>query len=83
MPAANHEHAMLLYSAMASRFGIALPVNDYAAAAQALYKARTTLSDPELKILQFRRSPIDPDGELWIVRSKSDDARPLPTAGPG
>lgn len=71
MPKANAEHALLLYRAMASTLGLAVPVQDYAAAAQALYKTRSALADAELKILQFRRSPINPDGELWIVRSES------------
>jgi hypothetical protein len=58
----------LLYHAAQSPLGLVLEVEDFAKATQALYAARRLQGDPLLSGLQFRRSPTDPDHEVWIVR---------------
>lgn len=58
----------LLYRAMASPLGLVIAVSDFSLAQQRLYKARRDLSDPDLAKLQFRRSPLKPEAELWIVK---------------
>jgi hypothetical protein len=57
----------LLYQAQASGLGIVCEVEDFVKATQALYSARRKLCDPLLENLQFRRSPLRPDNEVWIV----------------
>lgn len=59
-----------LYQALASRFGIVLIATPIETAVQALHTARRQSGDPELKALSFRKSPIAPDTELWIVKDK-------------
>lgn len=58
----------LLYQAMASPLGLVLSVSDFTQASQALYKARRDTQDPDLAVLQFRRSPFSPDTEIWLVK---------------
>lgn len=58
----------LLYQGYASPHGIAVSTNNFQLAQQALYKARRKLMDPDLDILQFRRSPHN-EAELWIIKA--------------
>jgi hypothetical protein len=60
-----------LYTAHASRFGVVLAVSDTTRVRQQLYAARRQCGDPELDCLQFRLSPTNPEGELWIVKGTS------------
>lgn len=57
-----------LYQAMATPYGVVLEVSDFKLAQQRLYKARRESGDPELGCLQIRRSPYQPDNELWLVK---------------
>jgi hypothetical protein len=74
MAVPNPDHAVLLYQALGSPIGIACAVDDFAAAAQALYQCRSALADSDLARLQFRRSPYNPEGEIWIVRGSAPAA---------
>lgn len=67
----------LLYAALASPIGCAVTVNDFTKAQQRLYIARTKSGDPSLDILQFRRSPLSPETEIWIVKTKAA-GEPIP-----
>lgn len=58
----------ILYSALASQFGIVLAVDDPDRVKQALYRTRVKSGDPLLAGLQIRTSPICPKEELWIVK---------------
>lgn len=68
----------LLYQALAAELGIVLRVNDFERANQALYAARRKCGDPSLDVLQFRRSPVAPETELWVVRGAEPGAKPKP-----
>ncbi len=68
----------LLYQAAQSPLGLVLEVEDFAKATQALYAARRLQGDPLLSGLQFRRSPTDPDYEVWIVRLTPAPPPPSP-----
>lgn len=70
----------LLYTALASPIGCVVTTNDFARAQQKLYSARAKSGDPSLDILQFRRSPLAPETEIWIVKTKpAGEPVPLPT----
>lgn len=59
-----------LHRAVAAKHGIVVSAYPIKTAIAALYKARQESGDPILKQLQFRRSPLNPDTELWIVRDE-------------
>jgi hypothetical protein len=61
----------ILYQAKSSPLGVVVWVSDFVKAQQRLYRARRESGDPELACLQIRRSPYDPDNELWLVRGAS------------
>jgi hypothetical protein len=61
----------LCYQALASQIGIVISVSDFISAQQKLYSARKKSGDTDLDVLQFRRSPTNPEGEIWIVKSRS------------
>ena len=84
MAAANPDHSLLLYQALGTPLGIAVSCEDFTAAAQALYQCRVALADPDLGRLQFRRSPFNPEGEIWIVKgeAKVPEPEPVPVAPP-
>lgn len=58
----------LLYQAAGTTLGIVISVSDFEKARQKLYQAKVKAADPELNCLQFRRSPFEPETELWIVK---------------
>lgn len=60
----------ILYLALASQLGIVISVTDANAAKQSLYQTRSKLSDPSLGCLQFRTSPDNPAGEIWIIKAR-------------
>lgn len=59
----------ILYEALhAGDFGLSVLTSDPERAKQAFYKARREAFDPDLSCLQFRTSPTNPSGAIWIVR---------------
>ena len=58
----------LLYQAKASAIGIVVTVSDVPAAIAQFTLARKELADPDLKQIQVRRAPNNPDGALWLVK---------------
>lgn len=58
---------LFLYAAMSSQIGLLLQTSDTARARQLLYRARVEAADPDLKVLQFRTSPVE-GGDLIIVK---------------
>ena len=60
-----------LYEAMTSERGLILASDDPLALRNKLYAERR--KDPLLAQLSFVLSPINPDGELWVVRTKVPD----------
>lgn len=65
----NHDPSLeLCYQALASPIGIVVSVSDFGSAQQRLYSARKRSGDPDLACLQFRRSPTNPESEIWIVK---------------
>lgn len=59
----------ILYLAAASAIGLVVKVSDFQLAQQRLYAARRKSGDPSLDCLQLRRSPFNPESELWIVKA--------------
>lgn len=60
----------LLYTALNSPLGIVVACQDAGQTQQRFYVARNKTEDPALKRLQIRRSPVNPEGELWIVKGE-------------
>lgn len=60
----------ILYAALGSRFGIAVEVSDMQIAQSRLYAARARSGDPDLDKLMLRKSPYNPQGELWIIKAR-------------
>jgi len=63
----------LLYSALGSQIGIVVSVSDFIRGQQKLYQAKRASGDPSLDCLQFRRSPVNPETEIWIVKATKKD----------
>lgn len=68
---AHDQSLEYLYTALGSPIGIVLRVSDFGLASQKLYSARRKSGDPDLAFLQFRRSPVEPEQELWIVKGSA------------
>lgn len=64
------EETALLYQALSSRYGIEVHVTGgtLTAARARLYAARKQAMDMALSQLQFRASPYDPEGTIWITK---------------
>ena len=58
----------LLYQALNSPLGIVVAVSNFEKVKMRLYSKRRETGDPDLDILQFRRSPYSPESEMWIVK---------------
>lgn len=64
----------LLYDALRSEVGVVVRTNNVERLRAKLYPLRK--QDPDLAALSFVVSPVDPEGELWIVKKgKSDEGR--------
>lgn len=64
----------LMYRALAEPLGIVVAfTGDFQTACQRFYQARVKAADPELKVLQFRRSPYSPENEMWIVKGTKNE----------
>lgn len=72
--------APILYQAMASDLGLVLTVDDFVHASQALYSARRACDDPDLSVLQIRRSPHNPESEIWLVKASVKPEAQVPPA---
>lgn len=57
------------YEAFHAPSGIVLAVSDVPRAVQKLYQARAKSGDPDLQGLQIRRSPVEPNKEIWLLKS--------------
>lgn len=64
----NYDALELCYQAVHSSHGVAVEVSNMTTALAHLYKARKESADPELEVLQFRRSPYRPEAEIWITK---------------
>ena len=65
-----------LYAALNSKWGTVLqvaPPDALKLAIQRLYAARRKALDPNLDVLQIRKSPISPTNELWIVKLHQEE----------
>lgn len=71
-----NKYIPLLYQAMLSPLGLVLTTNDFPAAIQQLYKARKDCADEDLAVLQFRRSPHNPESEIWLVKGSTPGSAP-------
>jgi len=56
-----------LYTALQSKYGIALECNDVGRLRQRLYTERRKAQDPQLALLSFVPSPLNPQ-QLWLVK---------------
>lgn len=63
----------LLYQALGTPLGLVVRVSDFDLARNKLYSARKEAADPDLEIIQLRRSPYEAN-TIWIVKS-----RPIPS----
>ena len=62
----------ILYMALREPLGLIVDSGgDFQRTVQKLYQARYKALDPDLDCLQFRRSPNDPEGEVWIVNIRN------------
>ena len=57
----------LCREALRFEHGIAVPCSDPLLLRTHLYKERKQSGDPDLDVLEFRVSPMNPEGELWIL----------------
>lgn len=73
MPLSTHDWLEFLYQAEASIYGISIAVNEPVRAKNALYRARRDSGDDTLRNIQIRTSPVNPTGELWLVKAKPED----------
>jgi len=60
----------LLYLAINSPLGIVVACQDAGQTQNRLYAARNRARDTSLARLQVRRSPSNPEGEIWIVKGE-------------
>lgn len=65
----------LLYQALHSAHGIVVRTDDVQFLRQKLYAERRKAADPALAVLSFAPSPVNPEGELWIIKRESPDAQ--------
>jgi hypothetical protein len=61
----------ILYSALEQEIGLKVNTNDPDRAKRALNQFRREVADPALSVLQIKTSPINPQTEIWIVRTTS------------
>lgn len=67
----------LLYQALAEPIGLVIKCLDFEAFRTRLYKIKSTLADPDLACLQFRRSPFV-EGNLIITKYQVEPKRAAP-----
>jgi hypothetical protein len=65
----SDSYTELMYQALGSAIGIVVSTTDFERAVQKFYSARKKCADPDLDVLQFRRSPYTPETEIWIVKA--------------
>lgn len=77
------EEIALLYSALASKYGIEVHVQGgtLSNARARLYAARRAAMDMALAELQFRASPFDPERTLWITKGGPQYEEECPSEG--
>lgn len=59
----------LLYLALESPLGVAVPTSDPELLRTRLYQARSKAMNPDFRFLTFTPSRSNPSGELWIFRN--------------
>ncbi len=69
---ANIDDLEILYQALHSPLGLVVRGPNFNTTQQRLYKARRESGDPELDRLQFRRSPFEPEHEVWVVKGQKE-----------
>jgi hypothetical protein len=69
----------LAYEALRHQIGISIPTSDPQRLRTLLYKEREGI--PELSSLEFRLSPRNPDGELWITHRPAKNDPPKANSG--
>lgn len=60
-----------LYTALRSPYGVIVETDNVTLLRQKLYALRK--QDPALSVLTFKPSPLNPTGELWIIKRKESD----------
>lgn len=74
-----HVDPKIWYEALASESGVVLKTDDPLGAKMRLYEVRKELNDPDLDQISVIQSPVDPGGEIWLVkRSAYATQSPLP-----
>jgi hypothetical protein len=68
------DYTTFLYQALASDLGIKVAVEDYQQGCNRLIYNQK--KDPAFSILYFRRSPVYPDKELWIIKNIAKELPP-------
>ena len=58
----------ILTAASETEIGLAVKTNDVMRAKAILYRFRKELKNEEYACLQIRLSPINPNGELWLLK---------------
>lgn len=59
------------YEALENPFGVVIAVSDVPKGIQRLYQARQKSGDEKLAGLSIRKSPLNPDSEVWLVHTTS------------
>ncbi len=62
----------LLYEALRAEIGVSVATEDVGKLRQKLYALRR--EDPSLRCLSLVPSPVNPNGELWILKKGTDNA---------
>jgi hypothetical protein len=68
MSSTDTEWLEFWYTALSSKNGVVLLVDDVALGKARLYRARAAAQDPSLMSIQIRTSPDNPTTELWLVK---------------
>jgi hypothetical protein len=63
--------ALLWYQAQSSAVGIEISTNNPVSAITTLHQARKKLDDEKLWHFSVRRSPLEPESKIWLIRTKS------------
>jgi hypothetical protein len=71
MSTTDREWLEFWYTALSTKNGVVLLVDDVALGKAKLYRARASAQDPALMTIQIRTSPDNPMTELWLVKGSN------------
>lgn len=66
--------AAMLYEALSTELGVIIQCDDPQAAIRKLEALRKESNDPDLSVLTFQLSPVNPGNEVWLVKRSASNA---------